>query len=207
MLTSVTSSTLKCPSSRRQIWFGPAEIRAMARWLDLGEIQDSEPAGGKLVNLINNVPLREFVESGIGVELGDPLKSVYCGLILGNERFIRQTLDRLDKDLLEDEEITRRKALQPTVGQETILEAVAKYFGCDREYLVLRGNGKARNIAIYLLTHQCGMTSQEVSRAVGGMSCAAVAKVYQRLRKQLASDGGLKQEIEELKRRLSNVQV
>jgi REP element-mobilizing transposase RayT len=150
---------------------------------------------------------REFVESGIGVELDDPLKSVYGGLILGSERFVRQTLDRLDKDLLEDEEITRRKALQPTVGQETILEAVAEYFGCDREDLVLRGNGKTRNIAIYLLKHQCGMTSQEVSRAVGGMSCAAVAKVYQRLRKQLASDEGLKQEVEELKRRLSNVQV
>lgn len=150
---------------------------------------------------------REFVERGMGVELDNPLKKAYGGLILGSEGFIRQTLDRLENDLFEDEEITHRKALRPMVGQKAILEAVAEHFGCAGEALTFRGNVKARNFAIYLLKHQSGMTSQEVSHALGGMSCAAIAKVYQRLKKQLASDGELKQEFEGLKRRLSNVQV
>lgn len=149
---------------------------------------------------------REFVERGMGVELDNPLKKVHGGLILGGGRFIRQTLDRLERDRLEDEEITHRKAFQARVGQKAILEAVAEHFGCSGEDLHL-GDGKARKFAIYLLKHHTGMTSQEVSQALGGMSCAAIDKAYQRLRKQLAPDEELKQEIEGLKRRLSNVQV
>ena len=148
---------------------------------------------------------REFVERGMGAELDNPLINVYGGLILGSERFIRQTLDRLENDQLEDEEITHRKALQARVGKKAILDAVAEHFGSSGEDLL--DDGKARKFAIYLLKHHTGMTSQEVSQALGGMSCAAIAKAYQRLRKQLASDEELKQEIEGLKRRLSNVQV
>lgn len=150
---------------------------------------------------------RDYVERGIGVELDNPLKDVYGGLILGSERFIRQTLDQLDNDQLEDEEIMHRKALRPMAAQKAIFQAVADHFGCTGEALPLRGDGKARKFVIYLLKHYSGMTSQDVSHALGGMSCSAVAKVYQRLRTQLTSDVALRKEIEDLKKRLSNVQV
>ena len=146
---------------------------------------------------------REFIESGIGVELENPLEKVYGGLILGGERFIRQTLDRLEE--IEDEEIAHRKKLQTRVSQKAIFAVVAEHFGRSGENFL--GDGNARKVAIYLLKYHAGMTSQEVSQALGGMSCAAIAKTYQRLRKQLVSNGELKQEIEGLLKRLSNVQV
>ncbi|MFO7578466.1 MAG: transposase [Pelovirga sp.] len=150
---------------------------------------------------------REFVEGGIGIELDNPLKKVSGGVVLGSESFIRQTLDRLENHLDEGAEARHRKALQRAVDEETFVAAVVEYFGLEREDLVLRCNADARNIAIYLLKYLRGMTSQEVSRAVGGMSAAAVSKAYQRLRGKLVSDGELQKKIEELKGRLSNVQV
>ena len=108
---------------------------------------------------------REFVERGMGAELDSPLKVVYGGLILGSERFIRQTLDLLEEGLLEDEEITHRKLLKARASQKAILEAVAEHFGCDP----LLCGGKAKKFALYLLKHHTGMTSREVGRALGDM--------------------------------------
>jgi len=149
---------------------------------------------------------REFVERGMDAALDNPLTNVYGGLILGSEGFIQQTLDRLENDSLEDEEISHRKMLQSKVGKKAIFDAVGEHFGCSGEGFLFC-EGKARKLTLYLLKHHAGMTSREVSQALGGMSCAAISKAYQRLRKQLASDEGLKQEIEGLIRRLSNVQV
>ena len=149
---------------------------------------------------------REFVESSIGAEVSDPLEKVYGGLVLGSARFIRKTLDRLEENRLEDEEITQRRVLRTGTGQKAILEAVTEQLGRAGKDLQV-DDGKAKKFAIYFLRHYLGMTSKEVSQALGGMSCAAVAKSYQRFRNQLASDGDLKREVDELKGCLSNVQV
>lgn len=150
---------------------------------------------------------RDFVESGLGAELVSPLINVYGGLILGSEMFIRQTLDLLDRDLLDDEEIAQRKALQASVDQEIVLKVVARHFGAIEGDPVIESSMKARNFAIYLLKHQAGMTSQEVSHVLGKISSAAVAKVYQRLAKHLELNKKLREEMDGLKVELSIVQV
>ena len=61
--------------------------------------------------------------------------------------------------------------------------------------------------AIYLLKHYVGTTSREAGEVLGGMSCSAVAKIYQRFAKKVESDPDLQKEIENIWLGMSHVQV
>ena len=42
---------------------------------------------------------KQFVENGMGSELGNPFTKIYAGSILGGTSFIKQALNRLKKAL------------------------------------------------------------------------------------------------------------
>ncbi len=41
---------------------------------------------------------RNYVEAGIGADIESPLENVYGGMILGGERFIKETLKRIKEE-------------------------------------------------------------------------------------------------------------
>lgn len=139
---------------------------------------------------------RKFVESAIGADLENPLKKVYGGLILGSERFVRVTLDRLQDEQLADEEISCRRALQAGLSKQQLMRAVMRHFQLSPEELATHARGRERKFAIYLLKHYAGATSREVGELIKGMSGSAVAKTYQRFAKQVETDRTLQQEVE-----------
>jgi REP element-mobilizing transposase RayT len=151
---------------------------------------------------------RSFVENAIGREAESPLGDVYGGLVLGNERFIRTTLARLKHRHLDEEEIPGRRALRAKVSATEILEGVSGHFCQTPDGLIQANSGPPRRrYAIYFLKHYAGVTSREVGDLFSGMSCAAVAKSYQRFVRQLATDRVLREDVMRCWEKMSHVQV
>lgn len=147
---------------------------------------------------------REFVETIIGCDVENPLKNIYGGMILGSTRFIKEALAKLKDGLLKLDEISYKKELKRTIGAAEVIEAATRYFGMSREELVAGRKGK-RNITIYLMKKHTGMTNREVGQTFGGMSCAAVGKMYQRFRARLMDDAALQKEVDRVEKRMSDV--
>jgi len=147
---------------------------------------------------------REFVEAVIGSNVENPLKNVYGGMILGSTKFIKETLGKLKDGLLRRDEISHKRELKRTIEADEVIETVTRYFGMTRKELVVGRNSK-RNVTIYLMKTQVGMTNREIGRWFGGMSCSAVGKMYQRFRARLMEDGPLRREIDRLAKKMSDV--
>jgi len=148
---------------------------------------------------------REFVESALDAGMESPLNNVYGGLILGGEGFIRKTLNRLDEQQLASGEVSRRKALQAKISMDEVIDRVCSALHCPRQGLSDPANRSERNLVIYLLKRHTVASNREIGQAVGGLSYSAVAKVCQRLRKQLATDRTLGERVASLGGRLSQV--
>lgn len=148
---------------------------------------------------------RAFVESNVGADLENPLKKVYGGLVLGGERFIRRTLDRLDERQLESEDVSCRKALQAKHGIGNVVDSVCKELSCTRQLLTDPTNRRARNLTIYLLKRHTAASNRGIGQVLGGLSYSAIAKVCQRMEKQLKTDRELVKIVMTLSGELSRV--
>ncbi len=148
---------------------------------------------------------REFVESALDTYQESPLKAVYGGLVLGSERFIRRTLDRLDERRLESEDVPCRKALQAKNGIDDVVDRVCKELSCTRQGLTVPTNRRARNLTIYLLKRHTAARNREIGQVLGGLSYSAVAKGCQRMETQLKTDRDLVKKVMSLSGKLSRV--
>jgi len=148
---------------------------------------------------------REFVESALGEDLKSPIKDVYGGVVLGDERFIRRTLDRLDERQLESDDVSCRSALRAKHGIEDVVGSVCKELTCTRQALTDPFNRRSRNLTIYLLKRHVAATNGEIGQVFGGLSYSAVAKVCQRMEKQLETDRELAKTVMILSGKLSRV--
>lgn len=148
---------------------------------------------------------REFVESGIGVELENPLTKTYGGIILGSDTFIKDTLKRLKGEDLQREETAHRRELKSRFKAEEILEAVAAHLGVRREDIVNSRAPEGRKIVVYLLKKYTGATNRQIGGLVGGLSYSAVAKVQERFTRQMVVERGMRKLVEKIEGGLSNV--
>ena len=146
---------------------------------------------------------REFVESAIGIKMENPLKNSYGGMALGGERFVRGILGQLEDSLVDNEEVSYRKALLSTTSTDNVINKVCEYMKCSRQNLSELENRTERNIAIYLLKKQTAASNKEIGEILGGLSYSAVAKAYQRFGKRLEGDGSLSHKVKELSSKLS----
>ena len=146
---------------------------------------------------------RSFVESALGEELNGPVGKVYGGIVLGCDGFIKEVLNRLEEDQLASEEISNRKALQATMSTEEIVTSICGQFGISRTEIMGMKDSAARNAGIYLLKKYSGASNKEVGELFGGMSYSAVTKAFQRFKKQMEKDIGLRKQIKGLEMKLS----
>ncbi|MEE8329451.1 MAG: transposase [Thermodesulfovibrionia bacterium] len=145
---------------------------------------------------------RKFVDSAIGAEPDSPFENVYGGIILGANKFIKDTLSRIKEEYLQREEISNRKLLQSRHDVEEVIEAVARYFKAGREYLINNRNRRCRKIAIYLLKKHTGVTNREIGEIFGGLSYSAVSRGNERFQTQLQKDRKLKKEIKKIESKM-----
>ena len=164
------------------------------------------PAGENIVDrdmilgMVSNKPkeaferYRYFIEQEIGQEAESPLKKVYAGMILGEERFIKSALKRVKKAWEGKEEISDRKRLGSVSGADEILDLVCEVFKVPREE-VFHKRGDMRDTSIYLLKKYSGLTNHQIGDMFGVISYSAVSKAVKRFSLHLSEDRKLQKKI------------
>jgi REP element-mobilizing transposase RayT len=146
-----------------------------------------------------------FVESAQGEKQESPMKKVYGGMILGSVPFIKETLNRLEDELLQRTETAHRKALRSPCEIGDVLPTVCAHYGIMPEDAVSAQRNDLRKVVIYLMKKLSAASNQEIGEAVGGMSGFAVAKAYQRMKAEMSENAVLRKEFETLAGKLSHV--
>lgn len=146
-----------------------------------------------------------FVESSLGEKQDNPMEKVYGGMILGSVPFIKESLNRLECELLQRTETSHKKALRSHCEADDVMSVVATHYGVSPEIAVSGERNDIRKVVIYLLKKLSAASNQEIGEAIGGMSGFAVAKAYQRLVAEMGKDGVLRKEVEKLTGILSRV--
>ena len=146
---------------------------------------------------------RDFVEKVIGERPESPFKEVYGGMVLGGQHFVKEVLGRLKGEILQREEVSSRRALQGSWRSEKIIDAVCSCFRISRDK-VLQDRKDYRNVAIYLMKVQTGMTNRDIGNLFGAMSYSAVAKAYTRFTTRLSEDRTLRRKVGQVSAVLSN---
>lgn len=146
-----------------------------------------------------------FVESALGEKMESPLKKVYGGMILGSVPFIKESLNRLEDELLKRTETSHKKELRSHYEIEDVLSLVAAHYGVTPEIAASAARNDIRKVVIYLLKKQSAASNQAIGEAIGGMSGFAVAKAHQRLMAEIDNDVALRKEIDKLADKMSRV--
>jgi len=147
---------------------------------------------------------RRFVEEALGKDLESPLKRVYGGVILGREKFIRDVLRKMEGKDVQRRDISYRRQLGVTKGVEEIINVICSYFNVTRD-VIIEDKRVFRNIAIYFVKKNTGLTNKEIGSFFGGISYSAITRVYQRFGEKMLKDRDLRKQIEEIGNILSNV--
>lgn len=147
---------------------------------------------------------REFVEQAIGEQLENPLENVYGGMILGGQGFIKEALSKLKEEILHREDISHRRELRTALRSEDVVVALTKHFNISRDEVFTNKN-EYRDIAIYLMKKNTGLTNRQIGNLFGDISYSAVAKAYQRFSAKLTRDRSLRKEVQGVMANLSHV--
>lgn len=147
---------------------------------------------------------RRFVEAALRKEMESPLRNVYGGLILGGEKFVQDTLRKIERKDLQKRDISHRRQLKMVNGIEAIMKAVCSHFGVTRGAIV-KDRRWIRKIAIYLSKKHTGLTNREIGEMFGNISYSAITRVYQRLEEMLPGDKELEKQMRSIEAILSNV--
>lgn len=185
------------PHSSYKTYISKEKVDMVSRNLILAMLSNDKKEAGK--------KYRSFVESAKWIKINSPLSEVYGGMILGGERFIKETLKKLDAEQWQKKEISHRKALKLASGEEEILTAVGDYFKVSRDQIMRGNSGEAKKTAIYLMKKRSGSTNKEIGELFGDISYSAVAKSHQRFSEQINEDEGLREMVERIEGKLSFV--
>lgn len=146
---------------------------------------------------------KTYVESVLEEKLQSPMVNVYGGMMLGGESFIRDVLSRLASDKVEDTEVSHRKALRTSTGEEEVISLLCDHYGCTLAEISRSNRSEARNAGIYLLKKYSGATNARIGDLFGGISYSAVAKVCQSFTKNLSADKELQVRLRKLEELIS----
>jgi REP element-mobilizing transposase RayT len=147
---------------------------------------------------------REFVESALIQKPKSPFEKVYGGVILGENLFIKEVLQRLNAQNLWGKEISHRKVLRSTTSDmDEIIQLLSTYFKVSKERVTSSSPYKA--YAVYLMRKHTPFSNVEIGKFFGGITYSAVTKIGTRFKERMREDENLKREIEDLEKKLSRV--
>jgi putative transposase len=129
---------------------------------------------------------RRFVEEGLVREIESPWEAVQWQTALGREHFLQRLKDHVEKKRQAHREVPALGQLRRQPEAQSILECVARVYGCSKQDLLnrrTRGN-EARAVAMVLLWDCCGMSLREVGELFGGAGYTAVSQMIGRTRKK-----------------------
>jgi len=145
---------------------------------------------------------RDFVESAISQPLPNPFEKVYGGVILGKAPFIKDVLKQA-AEVIPSQETSRRKMLSSTADVEGIIQSLSRHFSVPKETVIT--TSPYRSYALYLTRKHTPVSSTDIGRYFGNISCSAVTKMAARLKAKMENDKALREEMENIEERLSDV--
>ncbi len=131
---------------------------------------------------------RRFVEEGLGREIDNPFEAVRWQTLLGSESFAQKVLDHLQENGGGRREHAQLRQARRMVLPQEILAEVAKNYRISVPRLVGRGDWglMARNVAMWLVWEQGGVSLAQIGELFGGIDYAAVAQRIRRARAALS---------------------
>ena len=139
---------------------------------------------------------KAYVESAVGEEIENPNMHVYGGMILGRSLFIKEVLKKLERQYLQKKDISHRRVLHVAMGMEEILQRVAEQYRVTKDAILNREATEARKVAIYLIRKHTAVTNRQIGEYFGGLSYSGVARIIERLKRDMKSDRRLTRRIE-----------
>lgn len=150
---------------------------------------------------------RDFVEKAKVMDIDDPGGDLVGGFILGDVNFVTWVKETFLVKRSAQKEVPQLKKLKPRHSIETVVEAVAKAFGCDTEQIVKKGRKKntARDTAIYLAREMTGESNVALGKYFGHISGAGVTMRYHHMVGDIANNRQLKKQIDGIRKRIFNI--
>jgi putative transposase len=142
---------------------------------------------------------RRFVEEGLLREIESPLEAVRWQTALGRENFLQRLKDHVEKKAQAHREVPALRQLRWRSEEQSILECVARAYGCSKQALSKRGTrgNEPRAVAMVLVWDCCGVSLRKVGELFGGAGYTAVAQMIGRTREK-DRKGALKFKLAEL---------
>ena len=127
---------------------------------------------------------RRFAEEGLLREIENPFKAVRWQAVLGGETFARKIQDRINELRASGREITAVRRSAISAGPLEVVGVVAKRYAVPARTLLERGGYglEARNVAMWMVWHKCGLSLREIGELFGGIDYAAVAQRIRRIK-------------------------
>jgi chromosomal replication initiation ATPase DnaA len=140
---------------------------------------------------------RAFVEGVSADRVGNPLKELAYGAILGGEQFTAEMRERLEGRRV-DPEVSQMIQVVSAVSLSTIADEIAAAYGCSVGELRTRGRKghKARDMAIWLSREMSRESLQKIGDYFGGIRPSAVSHACRRIRERMQEDADLKNRVE-----------
>ncbi len=148
----------------------------------------------------------EFVESGTGKNLTNPLQKVYGQAIAGSPAFIKKVAARVNKKWPPAKGPSRRTTAQQASDVERILTALSSHFKVSRKTIFAARN-TPRNLAIYFAKKYTGLTNSEIGERFGNITYSAVTRVATRVAERARKDKELQRHLNELEKKLAQLKT
>jgi putative transposase len=148
----------------------------------------------------------EFVESGTGKNLTNPLQKVYGQAIAGSPAFIKKVAARINKKSPSAKGLSRRTTAQRASDVERIFTALSTHFKVPRKTLFASRN-TPRNLAIYFAKKYTGLTNSEIGERFGNITYSAVTRVATRVAERARKDKELQRHVNELEKKLAQLKT
>jgi len=145
----------------------------------------------------------EFVTSALTGTQHNPFEHTYGGMILGTKPFVRETLKRLNADVIRKNETSHKRALSSPHDLEEIVRMLSLHFGVSEDEII--NTSPYKGYAVYLSRNYTPVSNTQIGKYFGNISCSAVTKIRSRMKERMAKDKKIQQEMAEIEDRLSRV--
>lgn len=178
-------------------WSTPKRVKWVDyEWLLKAYFGEDDPGG--------RAQYRAYVYAGIAGDIRSPFDDVVHQSILGKPGFVERTKGRITPK--PEREIPSLRKLRRSIPTEVLLKALGDLYGVAPEE-ILKRTGRVtwiRQAAMELCYRCCPVGQREVG-VLFGVDYSTVSQNRRRFKERMKADRGLKNEFEELERKLGDL--
>ena len=180
-------------------YLGYASVRRRADWVAYEKLLSAWQ--GEMGGPDARSAYRRFVEAGVTEPPENPFRDAADGWLLGTQRFVDRMRDRMNQPSHLDEVPSARRLanLEP----ETVLDAVADYYGVQKDTFRLRRSGKpSRDVAAWLARRLTTVTLRELAEPFGLSHPDSISSLVRRGERTVSQSPKLRKDIQAIREKL-----